>query len=79
MVNVIERPELEIYKAPNHVIDLYESLVNVERVELNDDAKQLAELYISEDVVGRTSIMLLPRIQINMSLENLVETMPSST
>ncbi|MEQ9299729.1 MAG: hypothetical protein RIF33_14245 [Cyclobacteriaceae bacterium] len=53
---VSEILELEIYKAPDHVIDLYESLVNVERVELNDDAKQLAELYISEDVVGRTSI-----------------------
>jgi hypothetical protein len=31
-------------------------MVNVERVELTDEAKELAELYISENVVGRTSM-----------------------
>jgi len=30
--------------------------VNTERVELTDEAKQLAEMYIDEKVVGRTSI-----------------------
>ncbi len=49
--------ELEIYKAPDPIVELFESLRNIERVELNDEAKQLAELYISEKVVGRTSIV----------------------
>ncbi|MFY0687553.1 MAG: hypothetical protein JXQ90_10340 [Cyclobacteriaceae bacterium] len=48
--------ELEVYKAPDHIIELYESLTNVERVELTKEAKQLAKLYISENVVGRTSM-----------------------
>ena len=48
--------ELEIYKAPDHIIELFETLTNIERVELNSEAKQLAELYIKEKVVGRTSI-----------------------
>lgn len=53
---VSEILELEIYKAPDHIINLFESLSNIERVELGDEAKQLAEMYISEKVVGRTSI-----------------------
>jgi len=50
--------ELGIYKAPEHIIDFFESLpeVLVERVELTDEAKQLAELYIADRVVGKTSI-----------------------
>ncbi len=55
-VLVSEILELEIYKAPDHIVELFESLVNVERVELTDEAKELAELYISENVVGRTSM-----------------------
>ena len=55
-VLVSEILELEIYKAPDHIVELFESLVNVERVELTDEAKELAELYISENVVGRTSV-----------------------
>lgn len=55
-VLVSEILELEIYKAPDHIVELFESLVNIERVELTDEAKELAELYISENVVGRTSI-----------------------
>ncbi|MEQ9413616.1 MAG: PIN domain-containing protein [Cyclobacteriaceae bacterium] len=47
--------ELEIYNAPDRIIELYESLKNNERVELTEEARQLAELYISENVVGRTS------------------------
>jgi len=53
---VSEILELEIYKAPDHIVELFESLVNIEMVELTDEAKQLAELYISEKVVGRTSM-----------------------
>jgi hypothetical protein len=53
---VSEILELEIYKAPDHIVELFESLVNIERVELTDQAKQLAELYVSENVVGRTSM-----------------------
>ncbi|MEQ9406012.1 MAG: PIN domain-containing protein [Cyclobacteriaceae bacterium] len=48
--------ELEIYKAPDRIIELYESLKKNERVELTEEARQLAELYISENVVGRTSM-----------------------
>ena len=48
--------ELEIYKAPDHIIKLLESLVNTERVELTNESKQLAEMYLSENVVGRTSL-----------------------
>ncbi|WP_421893925.1 hypothetical protein [Marinoscillum sp.] len=55
-VLVSEILELEIYKAPDHIVELFESLVNVVRVELTDEAKELAELYISENVVGRTSM-----------------------
>lgn len=53
---VSEILELEIYKAPGHIVELFESLANIERVELTDETKQLAELYISENVVGRTSM-----------------------
>ena len=49
---VSEILELEIYKAPDHIVELFESLSNIERVELTDEAKQLAELYIAENVVG---------------------------
>jgi predicted nucleic acid-binding protein len=48
--------ELEIYNAPDRIVELYESLKNHERVELTEEARQLAELYISEKVVGRTSM-----------------------
>ncbi len=53
---VSEILELEIYKAPDNIVELFESLKNIEGVDLTDDAVQLAELYISENVVGRTSI-----------------------
>lgn len=53
---VSEILELEIYQAPNQVVELYESLSNIEQVELTNEAQQLAELYINEKVVGRTSI-----------------------
>ncbi|MEQ8904007.1 hypothetical protein [Ekhidna sp.] len=44
---------VQIHSEP--IVELYESLQNVERVELSQEAKRLAELYISENVVGRTS------------------------
>ena len=53
---VTEILELEIYKAPDHIIELFESLSNIERVELTDETNLLAEKYISEKVVGKTSI-----------------------
>ena len=53
---VSEILEFEIYKAPDEIIELFESLVNIERVGLTDEAKQLAEMYIDERVVGRTSM-----------------------
>lgn len=45
--------ELEIYKAPEHIIDFFESLPEllIERIELTDEAKELAELYIRKSVV----------------------------
>ena len=55
-VLISEILELEIYKAPDHIIELFESLSNIERVELTDEATQLAEVYIAEKVVGRTSM-----------------------
>jgi predicted nucleic acid-binding protein len=57
IILVSEILELEIYKAPDHIIDLFESLSNIERIELTDESKQLAEMYIVEKVVGRTSIV----------------------
>ena len=50
--------ELEIYKAPEHIIDFFESLPKelIERVELNEEANQLAGMYIAEKVVGQTSL-----------------------
>ena len=49
--------ELEIYKAPERIIDFFESLPKefIEKIELSDEAKQLAATYIAEKVVGITS------------------------
>jgi predicted nucleic acid-binding protein len=49
--------ELELYRAPDKVVDFFESLpVNlIERVELTNETRELAEKYISEKVVGKTS------------------------
>jgi len=49
--------ETEIYKAPAFIIDFFESLKNIERIELSDIERNLAEKYISEKVVGRTSLV----------------------
>lgn len=54
---VSEVLELELYRAPLYIQDFFESLPSdlIERVELTDDARELAEKYILEKVVGKTS------------------------
>ncbi len=54
---VSELLELELYKAPEHIIDFYESISEeiIEKVELTNEVKELAEKYIIEKVVGKTS------------------------
>lgn len=56
-VIISEVPELELYKAPSHIIDFYESIPEeiIERVELTEETKGLAEKYIVEKVVGKSS------------------------
>jgi hypothetical protein len=56
-VIVSEILELEIYRAPEYIQDFFEALPAelIERVELTDEARELAERYISEKVVGKTS------------------------
>ena len=55
---VSEILELELYRAPDKVVDFFETLpVNlIERVELTNETRELAEKYISEKVVGKTSL-----------------------
>ena len=50
-----ETLEYEIYKAPEYIINLYESLKNLTRIELTAEVDNLAEKYIEEKVVGKTS------------------------
>ena len=54
---VSEILELELFRAPIKVQDFFESLpvALIDQVELTDDARELAEKYISEKVVGQTS------------------------
>lgn len=54
---VSEILELELYKAPEHIIDFYESIPNeiINKIELTSEARDLAEKYILEKVVGKTS------------------------
>lgn len=56
-VLVSEVLELEIYRAPEFIQDFFESIPNnlIERVELTDEIRILADTYIAENVVGRTS------------------------
>mgnify|MGYP006287636677 CR=1 FL=1 len=53
---VSEILELEVYRAPDNVIELFESLSNIRRIEITQEARELAEMYIAEKVVGRTSM-----------------------
>jgi len=54
---VSEILEIEVYRAPNIVIDFFESIPSelIERVELTDESRELSEKYIIEKVVGKTS------------------------
>jgi len=56
-VLVSEVLELEIYRAPKFIIEFFEAipLELVERVELTNEVRTLAEAYINEKVVGKTS------------------------
>tara|TARA_R110002072_G_scaffold73093_1_gene174340 strand:+ start:1531 stop:1989 length:459 start_codon:yes stop_codon:yes gene_type:complete len=56
-VLVSEVLELEIYRAPKYIIEFFEAIPDelIERVELTDEVKKLAETYINENVVGKTS------------------------
>lgn len=47
---------LEIYRAPDFIIDFYESMTNVRKVEIRDEVRKLANRYIDEKVVGKTSL-----------------------
>lgn len=49
--------ELELYRAPDYIRDFFESLPSelLERIELTEEAIGLAEKYIFEKVVGKTS------------------------
>ncbi|MEX2588801.1 MAG: hypothetical protein WD334_01265, partial [Chitinophagales bacterium] len=53
---ISESLELEIYRAPDFIIDLFESLENVSKAELTEEAEILAQKYIEEKVVGKTSL-----------------------
>jgi len=53
---VSETLELEIYRAPSFIIDFYESLDNLKKVELTKEVEELAMKYIEEKVVGKTSL-----------------------
>ena len=54
---VSEILELELYRAPAYIHDFFETLpkVLIERVEFTDEVRDLAEKYILEKVVGKTS------------------------
>lgn len=54
---VSEILELEIYRAPDYIHDFFESIPAqlIERVELTNEVSELAEKYIIEKVVGKTS------------------------
>ncbi len=56
-VIISEVLELEIYRAPDFIQDFYESLPDelIEKVELTDEIRNLADIYIKEKVVGKTS------------------------
>ena len=58
IIVISEVLELEIYRAPEYIVDFYESLPseNIEKVELTDEVRALSEKYIKEKVVGKTSI-----------------------
>jgi len=54
---VSEILELELYRAPTYIHDFFEAIPMdlIERVELTAEARELAEKYILDKVVGKTS------------------------
>ncbi|MDD4972420.1 MAG: PIN domain-containing protein [Paludibacter sp.] len=58
IILISEMLGLELYRAPEYILDLFESIPEdlIERVEMTDEVKVLAEKYIYEKVVGRTSL-----------------------
>ena len=54
---VSEVLEFELYKAPKFIVDFFESLPHelIRKVELTNEVVTLAEKYIEENVVGKTS------------------------
>jgi hypothetical protein len=50
--------ELEIYRAPGYIQDFFEAIPSylIERVELTNELKNLAEKYILEKVVDKTNL-----------------------
>ena len=51
--------EAELLRAPVHVRDFFKSLPKsqIEKVDLTDESLKLADLYIAEKVVGKTSLI----------------------
>ena len=56
-VIISEVLELEIYRAPKFIRDFFESIPAklIERVELSEEVQALADKYIFDNVVGKTS------------------------
>ena len=48
--------ELELYRAPSFIIEFYEQLENLTKIELTKEVEELALKYIEEKVVGETSL-----------------------
>jgi predicted nucleic acid-binding protein len=59
IILVSEILELEVYRAPEYLQIFFESLPEelIERIELTNEVRELAEKYISEKVVGKTSLI----------------------
>ncbi len=57
MIIASEILELELYRAPDYILDFFESIPGylIERVQLTDEARRLAEKYIMGKVVGKAS------------------------
>lgn len=58
MIIASEILELELYRAPDYIQDFFESIPGglIERVQLTDEAKELAEKYIMDKVIGKTRL-----------------------
>jgi predicted nucleic acid-binding protein len=56
-IMISEVLELEIYRAPVFIQNFYNAFPNelIERIELTEEIKKLADTYIKENIVGKTS------------------------